>query len=310
MWPGKGHETSKGPTAHSLSSNSDAPCKSEMTSCLQNVENGHYPNRIYDGQDHENEQSLLATDQKSLTPSSFAGRGVTPTSLTGNDWILEAPNTVVDICCSSGSGTSLQLSIDQSPVRTGSFLRDRCEKDEFVLNPSSIIHAGISNQYANGLVSQSSIGTAVPWSAGQSHERARHRNIYYSFIFTKIYGSHPDSLHDQSSFHLNSLSGMSLHISGGAANQALMAGNQDEVPALVPSSDLQDGLASIPYPLSFPEPSDLSSSSYPSYPMTADNVAVQGTMYAADSMPELNLLSGSGNGSDSEDSHSAGKRTQ
>ncbi len=328
-WPGKGQEASKDPSATCLSSNSDAPSclgNSKMTPCLQNVQNGRArdSNRIYDGTDHEN-KPLLSTDQRSPTPPSSAGCGVTSTSRTGNDLIPGAPNTVVG-AYTPGTDTSVQPLTDQSPMTHGSYPRDSFEKGD--------IHTNLGSNHA-------SIGTDVS-SAGQGHERASHGKISYQSINNTLdfiasipckssnnpsqqpsnvaaalsesgNGAHPDSPHDQSSSHLsslNSLSEMSLHMSGGAANQALVDANQGELPVLVPSSDFQDeGLASIPYPLSFPEPSDPTSGSYPSYAPAADNVAVQGAMYAADSMPELNLRSGSGNGSGNmgnEDSHSSG----
>ncbi len=210
-----------------------------------------------------------------------------------------------------------------------------CKKVDLVLYLGSTNHASITNQRANnndnGFESVSSmpdIGTNAP---RQSHERASQGNISFqhinnildlissipcrganypsqhpSNVAAAFSGSgnstHPDSPHDQSSFHLDSFSGMSHHMfmmSGGAANQAGPDTNQDEFPVLVPSSDLQDdGLAFTSHAISFPGPIDLSSGTCPSYR----------AMYAAESMPELNLLSGSGNGSASEDSHSSGKQ--
>ncbi len=270
MWPGKGHEASRSPSPCLFSMIAASPGSRRrntgMMPCLQNDEIGHdstCSNRIYDG--HENEQSLLPTNQRSPTPPSSAGCGVTPTSLTGNDLIPEAPNTVV-ATCTSGSDRSLQHSIVQSPIR-------------------SYRSPNYSSQHPSNV---------APALCGSEN------------------GSHSDSLHDLSSFHLNhlnSLSGMSLHMSGCAANQALVDANQDELPVLVSSSDLQDeGLASFHAYIPFSKPSDsssCSSCSYASFSLAADNVSVQGEMYHSSGSTGW-----SKRGSDSEDSCYSGKHIQ
>ncbi len=328
----KEHQALNGPSAH----------WAEMARHVypNNAENGRDSiNRNYDGQSHENGQSLSPRNHKFPTPSGSLGHGVTRTSQSVSDLITEIQHTVRDPCASD-SDTSLQLSTHRSSVGNGSTCSpgDSFAKDDLDINVGSN-HASINREYANGFVSTSDIGTDVP-SAGQSHEmvsngtigspsnnnsldlissiscsNVHHPSLHSTNASPELSGSgsdsRSDSVHDPSSFHLDSLSGMSLHMSGfSAANQQ----QPDAIAVLVPSSDLQDeGLASVSHAISFPEPSDPSSGSYPSHPPAGDNVAVQGAMYVADSMPELNLLSGSGNGSDSENSHSScssGKHTQ
>ena len=316
----KEHQALNGPSAH----------RAEMAHVYpNNAENGRDSiNRNSDGQSDENGQSLSPRNNKFPTPSGSLGHGVTRTSQSVSDLITEIQHTVRDPCASD-SDTSLQLSTHRSSVGNGSTCSpgDSFAKDDLDINVGSN-HASINREYANGFVSTSDIGTDVP-SAGQSHEmvsngtigsrsnnnsldlisgNVHHPSLHSTNASPELSGSvsdsHHDSLQDTSSFHLDSLSGMSLHMSGySAANQP----QPGAIPVLVPSSDLQDeGLASVSYAISFPEPSDPSSGSCPSHAPAGDNVAVQGAMYVADSMPELNLLSGSGNGSDSEDAHSSG----